>query len=204
MPCSHKEKVVRLFFPFSSLEKKRERRRTERKLHWQRIHFLMNQSGKTAKGGWLLRFGWAKSKRKVRNGDVENKDIPTQVALGKVSRSVIDDDLTLESGDVFTHGKSSESDEHLDLLAPPCRLRQIDETRADSTCERQAVELTTDRNERAPPTNSCPGRTKTEPQNETTSRNVKAASEKKVQKSTAPIIAAADATTIALSVWVCW
>ncbi|GAX10351.1 hypothetical protein FisN_3Lu560 [Fistulifera solaris] len=153
----------------------------------------MNSKGSTLRGSWLPRFGWGK--RKVRNGDDDVNHIPTQVALGKVSRSVIDDDLTLESGDVFTHVKSSESDEKpFDLNATPCRLREIDDV----------AESAPDLNERESPTSSSPGCLKTEQRNKATSRKAQETSEKKVQKSTVPIVAAADATTIALSVWACW
>jgi hypothetical protein len=160
----------------------------------------MNQKSKTLKGSWLPSFRWGK--RKVRNDDVEH--IPTQVALEKVSRSVIEEDLTLESGEVFTHNKSSESGEHLDLIAPPCHLREMDETRADNSSDIQVTESVLDLNERAHPTYSSPKSLKKELENKATSGKTDVASEKKAQKSTVPIVAVADATTIALSVWTCW
>lgn len=73
----------------------------------------MKQKSKTVRRGWIF-LRW----RNI----VRTSDIPRRVALGKISRSILEDDLTLESGDIFTHSTSS-SQELDDVMVPPCRLR---------------------------------------------------------------------------------
>lgn len=158
------------------------------------IPSTMNRKG--SRRGWMSRVGWGK--RKVSR---HHDDVPLHVALGKVSRSILDDEITLESGDIFTGDQSS--DEDLELIVPPCRLRQIDETRADSSCDDDDDDNSVEKkdNSEVPRETSLQ---RQQQQEEDTSTKEEESSATDQEMMAVPKCSLVDFTTAPLTPWVCW
>lgn len=162
----------------------------------------MNQRDQTAKRGWMSRVGWGK--RRVSQSDDDDDSIPLHVALRKISRSILEDDITLESGDVFTHEMSFEEEEDLEIMAPPCRLRQIDETRADSSCDEHSLENIDSDNNSVPRDSILQEEEEEEEEKGTTDCKEATSNCTDQELSTVPKFTFVDFTTAPLTPWVCW